>query len=87
MFQKSINRYLINKNKELERDLEKYISDEKRVSEITKNLSDLETEWNSEIEKLKIARKEYETLIREVKILRSELLRAKKRKEALDDSD
>lgn len=86
MFQKSINRYLINKNKELERDLKKYISDEKRVSEITKNLSDLETEWNSEIEKLKIARREYETIIREVKILRSELLRAKKRKEALDDS-
>ena len=86
MFQKSINRYLINKNKELERDLKKYISDEKRVSEITKNLSDLETEWNSEIEKLKIVRREYETIIREVKILRSELLRAKKRKEALDDS-
>lgn len=87
MFQKSINRYLINKNKGLEQDLKKYISDEKRVSEITKNLSDLETEWNSEIEKLKIARREYETIIREVKILRSELLRAKKRKEALNDSD
>lgn len=87
MFQNTINNYLKKKNRELEQTLSQYIANEEKVAELTKKLLALESEWGSEIEKLKNTRNEYTTLIREVKILRAELLRAKKRKEALNDSD
>lgn len=87
MFQNTINNYLKKKNRELEQALSQYVANEEKVTELTKKLLALESEWDSEIEKLKNTRNEYTTLIREVKILRAELLRAKKRKEALNDSD
>ncbi len=87
MFQNTINNYLKKKNRELEQVLSQYVANEEKVTELTKKLLALESEWDSEIEKLKNTRNEYTTLIREVKILRAELLRAKKRKEALNDSD
>lgn len=87
MFQNTINNYLKKKNRELEQTLSQYVANEEKVTELTKKLLALESEWDSEIEKLKNTRNEYTTLIREVKILRAELLRAKKRKEALNDSD
>lgn len=87
MFQNTINNYLKKKNRELEQALSQYVANEEKVTELTKKLLALESEWDSEIEELKNTRNEYTTLIREVKILRAELLRAKKRKEALNDSD
>lgn len=77
MFQKKVNRYLVKKNKELEQELKKYISDESRVSDLIKNLSSLETEWTSEIEKLNNTRKEYEDLIKDVRMLWIELCNTK----------
>lgn len=81
MFQNKVNQYLRNKNKMLEQALDEYAINDKNMRELVAQLTSLESEWNSEIKKLKEQRAEYDKLIKEVKILRHELLGAKKRKE------
>ena len=77
---KRIYRYLINRNKQLEEELKKYKNSEKQVERLSSELSALEKEWKSKVEALERTQSEYTDLIREVKIIKRELLRVSKRK-------
>lgn len=82
MFGSKINEYLRAKNKELEKQVARYAARENAVETYIKHLAELEKEYNEDIVRVKESQAEYDTIIRDVKILRAELLRAKKGKES-----